>query len=470
MPKKVGKIWTPIDTSNQQEVEKHPLKARVQEFRDEWLKLRNDFLTTKSARILLPKVETNSKAEQLRRCLSRLSEDFSKGRNRQTALTEISKFMTSAGRWDSTVEDLDPAATYIANQLQQLRKNSKLLLKDGDLSDNQRRFLTAIFERVDSDLVMKKGYAHSKLPDPPSPAYVPLRPPDEKGFVEIDLASNTPVPEPELAPPKQPPSEQELLAEIEPHMAAYEPPPPPADDPPPLPGVKLPDVVVDHAPDPPVDGAPRELEALESIEQETKADAEIRTPQIPATVVEQKTSEKEVQDVDGDAIKKRRLYDQRMRGHRRNLSDQPIPKNRLPKPQSNSEHVRPAQKSSKRKELKPPSVRPRLIQPVLNRPHRGRRSRLRAQRGPPIMDLLKRTEICARRHSSVTALRSRSRTALHPGTMSAMSMLRLRDKRQRKRNYRICLHRWARKSRTGSRISKFGTRRKNELMILRRVC
>jgi hypothetical protein len=70
MPKKIGKIWTPIDTSNQQEVEKHPLKARVQEFRDGWLKLRNDFLTTKSARILLPKVETNSKAEQLRRCLS----------------------------------------------------------------------------------------------------------------------------------------------------------------------------------------------------------------------------------------------------------------------------------------------------------------------------------------------------------------------------------------------------------------
>ena len=27
MPKKIGKIWTPIDTSNQQEVEKHPLRA-----------------------------------------------------------------------------------------------------------------------------------------------------------------------------------------------------------------------------------------------------------------------------------------------------------------------------------------------------------------------------------------------------------------------------------------------------------
>jgi len=325
MPK-IGKFWTPIDTSNQQERMEHPKEARLQSFRNGWLKFRNNFLTTKSARILLPKVETNSKDEQLRRCLSRLSEDLSKGRNRQTALSAISKFMTSAGRWDSTVKDLDPAATYIANQLQQLRKNSKLLLKDGDLSDHQRQFLTAIFERVDSDLVVKKGYDHSKLPDPPSPPYVPLSPPDEKGFVEIDLAANTPVPEPELPPAKQPISEQELLDEILSDMTAYKPPPPPADDPPPLPGVKPPDVVVDHAPDQPIDGAPSEQEALENIEQATKADAEIRTPQNPATVVEQKTADK-------GPVAQKLKPGARVLKHVRNYSDQPKPHSQMRVPE-----------------------------------------------------------------------------------------------------------------------------------------
>jgi hypothetical protein len=264
MPKKIGKIWTPIDTANPDEVKKHPLKARVQEFRNGWLKFRNESLTTKSARIKLQKPETNS----VRRCLARLSQDLSRGSKKQAALGEISKLTSSIGRWDSAVEELDFGKRYTANQLQQLRKNSKLLLKGDDLSDNQRKFLTAVFQRVDSDLVMKKGYDHSKLPDPPPPAYVP---PDKDGIVETDPNANMPVPEPDLPPAPENPTEEHILDVIDRDMAnsaaekakaassqfAEGPPPPPDAPPPPPVAVKE----RPQTPDAPVEQKPAEVQS-----------------------------------------------------------------------------------------------------------------------------------------------------------------------------------------------------------------
>ena len=116
------------------------------------------------------------------------------------------------------MKELDFGKKYIANQLQQLRKNSALLLKKDDLSDNQRELLKAVFRRVDSDLVTKKGYDHSKLPELPAklselpaPKYVPPPPPDDEGFVYIDLDANMPVPKPDLPPAPKPQSEEDQI-------------------------------------------------------------------------------------------------------------------------------------------------------------------------------------------------------------------------------------------------------------------
>ena len=309
MTGRVGKPW--IDTAKPAEVNEHPHKARAQNFRNGWLKVKNEISARKWTRISMPKTETNSTKERIGRCLSRLSEDLSKRRHKSAALKEISALLMSQGLWDRELDDLPFAETYTANQLQQLRKNCKGLLK-GDLSDAQRNFLTATFKRVDSDLVLEKGYSHSSLPEAPVPApnYVPLPPvaaprpdaplpdapppvaaplldvplldvpppndhppplPDADGFISIDLENdNFKYPEPELQAEEKP-TEADLLLEFERDMAAFEAqnikpasskfaggPLPPSDAPPPLPIVaKEPS----QTPEAPVEQRPAEVQA-----------------------------------------------------------------------------------------------------------------------------------------------------------------------------------------------------------------
>jgi hypothetical protein len=275
MTGRVGKPW--IDTAKPEQVKEHPHNARAQKFRNGWLKVKNEISAKKWTRISMPKTETNSTRERIARCLSRLSGDFSNPANKSAALAEISKLVMSQGMWGSELVDLNFAETYTANQLQQLRKNCKSLLKK-DPSDGQIEFLTAIFTRVDSDLVVSKGYAHSKLPEPPAPNYVVPSPADakcisdmkkaaeqdpsllgppppddappplpvEEGFVEIDLNNeNAEYPEPVLQQePKETTTEEHILDEIDRDMARHaaeraktassqlsEGPPPPSDDP-----------------------------------------------------------------------------------------------------------------------------------------------------------------------------------------------------------------------------------------------
>ena len=233
MPKKVGKIWTPIDTSNQQEVEKHPLKARVQSFRNGWLKFRNEISATRWTRIAMPKITTTfTKYEEVRGCLGPLSENLSKTKNKNAALGEI-QLTSSKGNWKQCLTDLNFRKLYTANQLQQLRKNCELLLNES-LSPNQRAFLTEVFKRVDSDLVNIKGYDHSKVsPDrllelssPPGSDPPPLLVANDAPQLRVD----TPLPLAEGPPPT-------VSAAPLPVVAALPDVPPPNDPPPPLPDV-----------------------------------------------------------------------------------------------------------------------------------------------------------------------------------------------------------------------------------------
>jgi hypothetical protein len=210
------KLWTPINTKNPEEVEKHPLIARVQKFRNGWLIRRNEILTQKSARISMPKFKTLNTDERVLSCLAQLSEDLSKKRNKVPALGEI-RITTKQEDWRECLTNLN-FRKYTANQLQQLRKNSEFLLNE-ELLPNQRSFLTEVLKRVDSDLVTKKGYSHSKIspdklleisPPPDSPP-----PPLPEEFVEYSIDGDIPFTAVPSASPPEKLSKDELVAELE---------------------------------------------------------------------------------------------------------------------------------------------------------------------------------------------------------------------------------------------------------------
>jgi hypothetical protein len=285
MPKKIGKIWTPIDTSNQQEVEKHPRTATFQ-------RLRNKMLTwsvnLKSARIEIPirKGQHGPTADRVNACLQSLGKDLGNASNRIDALNAIGNLVRCSDNWN---DSLTLALPTKAKELQQLRMNVQLLFTKYTIIE-ERAFLEAVYKKSDARLAGPKGYYHVDLVAP-LPAQTPA---PTVAAAPLPVAAAPP----DVPPPNDPPPPPPEAVQIEEHILD----------------------VIDRdlansaaaAPSQRAEGAPLPSDA---------------PPPLPAVEVRQKTIGKENED-DGEVAKRGRRGEQRVLQHRRYATE--VPKTKDP--------------------------------------------------------------------------------------------------------------------------------------------
>ena len=212
----VGKLtfWTTINTKDPNEVAKHPIKAKVQTFRDNWLVYRNEHITLASAKVAPPKPKgVAPSATDMKGCLSALSERFNpKDPSKSSAAQKnaVEKFALFVNQ--HTQVNLDGVirnnvSALSANQLQQLRKNSAALLEGTEIQgflagksvETKNKiidFLRAVHDGCDDRLAYKKGYSHHEL----SPTAL-IR---EEPVLQVDVPPPPGVPPPWDDPPPLP--------------------------------------------------------------------------------------------------------------------------------------------------------------------------------------------------------------------------------------------------------------------------
>jgi hypothetical protein len=159
MPKKIGKIWTPINTANPDEVKKHPIKAKLQTLRNDWLIWRNEKISLKSARIETRQRDHGPTGNRVADCLELLSMDLSQGSTRAEAYNAIKSLFQYSANWNDALTKVLPTK---ADQLQQLRKNVQILFKEYSIIE-ERAFLEAVYKKSDARLAGPKGYYHREL-------------------------------------------------------------------------------------------------------------------------------------------------------------------------------------------------------------------------------------------------------------------------------------------------------------------
>jgi hypothetical protein len=216
MPKKIGKIWTPINTTDPDQVTKNPRTAKFQ-------KLRNQVLiwsvNLKSARIEIRKGQHGPTADRVATCLELLGKDLGNSYNKLNALQAIGKLIEYSANWNDSLTLVLPTKP---EELQQLRKNVQLLFNPNMVKE-ERPFLEAVYKKCDARLAGPKGYYHVELAAP-LPAQTPA--PTAPVAASPVAASPFDVPPPNDAPPpppivvKDPPKAPEAPAE---HKTAEEP-------------------------------------------------------------------------------------------------------------------------------------------------------------------------------------------------------------------------------------------------------